>query len=248
VRSEAKPTKRAPTVGKRAWHEAFPIIVPLSGDLSSRDTPRSEPTMTLPRSVADVIAHHVTWELESIDRMYLNLYVPGLTQVLDQPVTGRIFFEEVIRENLDIGRPDQVALIFNRRVTRRTPGRFRTRILTEGAPPRCTSITSDRASSSTIKRAARCAPRPRSTMPGTSASASGSRISPRCGRSAFRLPTLGGQERASTRQGIPPRGGNSVDVRRRSRPAPPGPQTRVPSAAHRAPLQPPEQLFLRILH
>jgi hypothetical protein len=28
----------------------------------------------------------------------------SLTQVLDQPVTGRIFFEEVIRENLDIGR------------------------------------------------------------------------------------------------------------------------------------------------
>jgi hypothetical protein len=59
----------------------------------------------------------------------------ALTQVLDQPVTGRIFFEEVIRENLDIGRPDQVALIFNRRVTRRTPGRFRTRILTEGVTP-----------------------------------------------------------------------------------------------------------------
>jgi len=29
----------------------------------------------------------------------------SLTQVLDQPVTGRIFFEEVIRENLDLGRP-----------------------------------------------------------------------------------------------------------------------------------------------
>ena len=29
----------------------------------------------------------------------------SLTQVLDRPVTGRAFFEEVIRENLDIGRP-----------------------------------------------------------------------------------------------------------------------------------------------
>ena len=29
----------------------------------------------------------------------------SLTQVLDRPVTGRVFFEEVIRENLDIGRP-----------------------------------------------------------------------------------------------------------------------------------------------
>jgi hypothetical protein len=59
----------------------------------------------------------------------------SLTQVLDRPLSGRIFFEEVIRENLDLGRPDQVQLIFARRVTRRTPGRFRTRVLTEGVVP-----------------------------------------------------------------------------------------------------------------
>ena len=59
----------------------------------------------------------------------------ALTQVLDRPQTGRIFFEEVIRENLDLGRPDQVQLIFERRVTKRTPGRFRTRVLTEGVTP-----------------------------------------------------------------------------------------------------------------
>lgn len=59
----------------------------------------------------------------------------SLTQVLDRPQTGRVFFEQVIRENLDIGRPDQVQLIFERRVTRRTPGRFRTRVLTEGVVP-----------------------------------------------------------------------------------------------------------------
>jgi hypothetical protein len=59
----------------------------------------------------------------------------SLTQVLDRPVTGRVFFEDVIRENLDIGRPDQVQLIFQRRVTRRTPGRFRTRVITEGVVP-----------------------------------------------------------------------------------------------------------------
>jgi hypothetical protein len=50
-------------------------------------------------------------------------------------VTGRCFFEEVIRENLDLGRPDQMQLIFQRRVTRRTPGSFRTRVLTEGVIP-----------------------------------------------------------------------------------------------------------------
>lgn len=59
----------------------------------------------------------------------------SLTQVLDRPQTGRIFFEQVIRENLDIGRPDQVQLIFERRVRKDTPGRFRTRVLTDGVIP-----------------------------------------------------------------------------------------------------------------
>lgn len=59
----------------------------------------------------------------------------SLTQVLARPVTGRVFFEEVIRENLDIGRPSQVQLIFDRRVSRRTPGKFRTRVITHGVVP-----------------------------------------------------------------------------------------------------------------
>jgi hypothetical protein len=59
----------------------------------------------------------------------------SLTQVLDRPLSGRVFFEEVIRDNLDIGRPDQVSLIFDRRVSRRTPGKFRTRVITEGVTP-----------------------------------------------------------------------------------------------------------------
>ena len=59
----------------------------------------------------------------------------SLTQVLDRPASGRVFFEDVIRENLDLGRPSQVQLIFQRRVTRRTPGRFRTRVITTGVTP-----------------------------------------------------------------------------------------------------------------
>lgn len=63
----------------------------------------------------------------------------SLTQVLDRPGTGRIFFESVIRDNLDLGRPDQVSLIFGRRTALRghnaTPGNFRTRIITEGVVP-----------------------------------------------------------------------------------------------------------------
>jgi hypothetical protein len=63
----------------------------------------------------------------------------SLTQMLDRPVTGRVFFEQVIRDNLDIGRPDQVSLVFDRGLIRKgpraTPGQFRTRIITEGVTP-----------------------------------------------------------------------------------------------------------------
>ena len=59
----------------------------------------------------------------------------SLTLMLDRPVAGRIFFEQIIKENLDIGRPDHVQLIFQRRINKRTPGRFRTRIITEGVIP-----------------------------------------------------------------------------------------------------------------
>jgi len=37
---------------------------------------RPEPAMTLPGTVADVLADHVVFEVECIDRMYCNLYVP----------------------------------------------------------------------------------------------------------------------------------------------------------------------------
>jgi hypothetical protein len=63
----------------------------------------------------------------------------SLTQMLDAPVTGRIFFDQLIRDNLDLGRPDRVGLIFGRRIQRGrkhpTPGRFRTRVITEGVVP-----------------------------------------------------------------------------------------------------------------
>ena len=48
----------------------------------------------------------------------------ALTQVFDRPDQGRVFFADVMRENLDLGRPDQVQLIFNRRIIKRTPSRY----------------------------------------------------------------------------------------------------------------------------
>jgi hypothetical protein len=59
----------------------------------------------------------------------------SLTQIFDRPVRGREFFEEIIRDNLDLGRPDRVQLIFDRVVTKKTPGQFRTRVIQDGVHP-----------------------------------------------------------------------------------------------------------------
>ena len=63
----------------------------------------------------------------------------SLTQMLDKPVTGRIFLEQMIRDNLDLGRPDKISLIFGRRIhngrKRPTPSEFRTRIVTDNVTP-----------------------------------------------------------------------------------------------------------------
>ncbi|MGH9454547.1 MAG: hypothetical protein ACRD2O_11335 [Terriglobia bacterium] len=57
----------------------------------------------------------------------------SLTQIFDRSQKGREFFEEVRRDNL--GRPDRLQLIFDRRVTKATPGRFRTRVIQDGVHP-----------------------------------------------------------------------------------------------------------------
>ena len=100
----------------------------------------------------------------------------SLTQVLDRPVIGRIFFEQVIRDNLDIGRPDQVQLIFDRRsvTPRAPPAGSAPGCITDGVipePARRLQAHPDQAVPQ--GRAARCAPRPPSTTPATSASANG---------------------------------------------------------------------------
>ena len=61
------------------------------------------------------------------------------TMALDRPLNGRIFFEQLIRDNLDIGRPDKVNLVFGRAIRQRgkfrTPGTFRTQVITTGTCP-----------------------------------------------------------------------------------------------------------------
>ena len=71
-------------------------------------------------------------------RLALQQVEVSLTQVFERPVQGRHFFEAVIRENLDLGRPDRVGLLFPHRITRRTPPPawgYRTRVITDGVEP-----------------------------------------------------------------------------------------------------------------
>ena len=61
------------------------------------------------------------------------------TMALDRPVTGRIFSGQLIRDNPGIGRPDKVSIVFGRTIRQRgkfrTPGTFRTQVITNGTCP-----------------------------------------------------------------------------------------------------------------
>jgi hypothetical protein len=57
------------------------------------------------------------------------------TRVFDRPQSGRAWFEQTIRDQLTLGRPDRVAVVFGRRVSRSTPGRFHTRVINRGVEP-----------------------------------------------------------------------------------------------------------------
>lgn len=54
------------------------------------------------------------------------------TIVFDAPRQGRAFFEALVADNLDIGRPEHIELIFGRQDRSRRPGVFATRVITHG--------------------------------------------------------------------------------------------------------------------
>ena len=55
------------------------------------------------------------------------------TIVFDAPRRARGFFEAVVADNLDTGRPDEVKLVFGRKQIRRnTQGEFATKVVTRG--------------------------------------------------------------------------------------------------------------------
>jgi hypothetical protein len=57
------------------------------------------------------------------------------TVVFDAPRRARFFFEALIGDNLDIGRPANVEIIFARRIRRDTPGTFRTAVVRPAIGP-----------------------------------------------------------------------------------------------------------------
>jgi len=90
-------------------------------------------------------SHRLPWPMTTAERaagydhrLAICQLEVSLTQVFDRPVQGRHFFEAVIRENLDLGRPDRVRLLFPLRLTRATPPPafgYRTRVITDGVQP-----------------------------------------------------------------------------------------------------------------
>ena len=93
------------------------------------------------------------------------------TRVFDRPAVGRAWFEQTLRDQLTLGRPDQVS----RRVRpARQPPDARTlshaRSSRAASSPRSRCTTGPRRSSNTSRKAARCGPKRRSTTRATSAS------------------------------------------------------------------------------
>jgi hypothetical protein len=81
--------------------------------------------LPLPLTAADR-ANGYWWELS------MRQVEVSRTMVFDQPRNGRAFFDALVADNLDIGRPDRIELIFGRQVRSTTPGVFATRVVTRG--------------------------------------------------------------------------------------------------------------------
>lgn len=94
------------------------------------------------RAFFDHWVEQLPWPLSAEDRAagyghQLSVWQLEVSQTLVfyDPEQGRALVEQIIRDNLDLGRPDRVSLIFDRRVTKRTPSEFHTRVIQHGVLP-----------------------------------------------------------------------------------------------------------------
>src|SRR5260370_29408879 len=54
------------------------------------------------------------------------------TSVVPQPRYARAFFDALVTDNLGLGRPDTLEIIFDRQVRSSTEGEFKTKVITRG--------------------------------------------------------------------------------------------------------------------
>src|ERR1700674_3189099 len=67
--------------GLRSSLQGRALVIRARSSVGPRTRGRPEPAMSIARSVAEVLREHVELEVEAIDRMYLNVYVPHLQSV-----------------------------------------------------------------------------------------------------------------------------------------------------------------------
>jgi hypothetical protein len=100
------------------------------------------------------------WKAGYVYELAFRQFEISDTYVFDRPQAGRMWFEGVIRDHLDIGRADQVMLIFDRRLNRSAAGPFRTRVLTEGVDPTLCCYYKSSRIKQYFKEGVRCVPKP----------------------------------------------------------------------------------------
>lgn len=121
---------------------------PLANGLLSVEQPETAQELASRLGPAEVRAYLARWQgelpqpLTAADRARGYRYACSMkqieiadTRVFDRPLRGRQWFEATIAEQLALGRPQEIALLFDRRVTRRTPGRFETHVLADRTTP-----------------------------------------------------------------------------------------------------------------
>jgi hypothetical protein len=81
--------------------------------------------LPLPLNQGDRVAGY-WWELS------MRQIEVSRTLVFDAPRNGRAFFDALVADNRDLGRPEQIELIFGRKVLPSRPGVFATRVVTRG--------------------------------------------------------------------------------------------------------------------
>jgi len=118
---------------------------PMDNAFAACESPTALARICASLSAADVWAFFAGWlerlpspfTAEDRDRGYTyDLAFRQLeisdTRTFDRPAAGRAWFEKTIPDQLTLGRPDQVAIVFNRRVNSRTSGRFQTKVFNTG--------------------------------------------------------------------------------------------------------------------